>query len=91
MKRGGLIEDMDYAIHGQGLLLKLTARGCIHLPKEVRLEQDGVEPYLCPIANMILEQIIEKVEYTGVYVGEMKIDHHKHECVIKCAIYEKPS
>jgi len=84
----GLVKDISYSIHGFGILLKLVMKGCIHLPKEVRLEEDGVEPYSCPIANMILDRLVELLHYHGVYVAAMKVDHHKGECVVKCAIYE---
>jgi len=84
----GLVEDITYSIHGFGVLLKLNMKGCIHMPKEIKLKKDGVHPYLCPIANMILDQILEILNYAGVYTAEMKIEENKGECIVKCAIYE---
>ncbi len=88
IKAAGLVKDMSYSIHGFGILLKIDVKGCIHLPKEIKLEKDGVKPYLCPITNMILDRIIEILNYEAVYTAEMKIDKSKGECTVKCAIYE---
>ncbi len=88
IKAGELVKDISYSIHGFGILLKVDVKGCIHLPKESKLKKDGVEPYLCPITNMILDRIIEILNYEAVYTAEMKIDESKGECTVKCAIYE---
>ena len=88
IKANGLVTDISYSIHGSGVLLKLDIKGCIHISKEVKLKKEGVEPYLCPIANMILDQIIEKLNYLTTYTAEMHTDENKGECVIKCAMYE---
>lgn len=89
IKAAGLVKDMSYYLHESGILLKASVKGCIHLPKEIKLKEDGVEPYLCPITNMILEQVITVLGYSGVYTAEMKINPDKEEeCTIKCALYE---
>ena len=88
IKKSGLVEEMTGKVAGRGILLKLSMKNCVHLPKEAKLEKDGIEPYLCPIANMTLEQIIEKLNYLTTYTAELHINNTKGECVIKCAIYE---
>ena len=88
IKAAELVRDISYSIHGFGLCLKLNMKGCIHLPKEVKLKSDGVEPYVCPIANMILDRILTVAKYETAYLPYMKIDTDKGECALKCAIYE---
>ncbi len=88
IKDSKLVKDITFSVGGAGVLLKLDVKGCIHLPKEVKLKKDGVEPYLCPIANMILDQIIEKMGYLTTYTAELHIDETKGECILMCAIYE---
>lgn len=88
IETAGLCQEIGYSIHGFGILLKLTMKGCIHMPKEIMLKGNGVEPYTCPVANMVLDKILEVSKYIGSYVAEMKIDEEKDECVVKCAIYE---
>lgn len=84
----GLIESASYSIGGESILLYLKVRGCIHIPKEVKLQQGGIEPYNCPIVNMILDQLIEKLNFATTYVADLEVDAGTGECVVKCAIFE---
>jgi hypothetical protein len=84
----GLVKEMTYSINGRGILLNLTMKNCLHIPKEVRLKKDGVKPYLCPITNMILDQLIEKLNFETTYLAELQIDEKKGECIVRSAIYK---
>ena len=86
----GLVKSMTYSIDGKGILLNLKMKDCIHLPKEVRLKKDRINPYICPIANMILDQLIEKLNYETTYLANLDINDKTGECKVKCAIYETP-
>lgn len=86
----GLVKDMSYAVGGKGVMLKLKMKGCMHLPKEMRLKQDGVAPYICPITNMILDQLIEKLKYETTYLAKLDINEKTKECTVFAAIYETP-
>ena len=86
----GLVKSMSYVVGGKGVMLKLKINGCMHLPKEVRLRKEGVAPYICPIANMILDQLIEKLKYETTYLARLDIDEKKKECTVIAAIYETP-
>jgi len=93
MKAGGLVSDMTYSRGGGGLLLTFDVKNCIHLPMEAKLQnslrrEGGVEPYLCPIANMILERIYTLLKFQMVFKATMEPDPAKNACVVKCAIYE---
>ena len=88
IKDAGFVEEMSYEVGGKGVKLELKMKGCVHLPKEVKLEEDGVKPYICPITNMILDQLIEKLDFTTTYVGEMVIDHETGGCRTRSAIFE---
>jgi hypothetical protein len=84
---GGLVKSMSYSMGGKGILLNLKMKDCIHLPKEARLQKEGISPYLCPIANMVLDQLIEKLKYETTYLARLGIDEKTGECQVKCAIY----
>ena len=88
IKKDGLVQEMSGKIGGKGILLKLNMKGCVHLPKEARLKEEGIEPYMCPIANMISEQVISKLGYMTTYSAGMHVDNDKGECVIYCAVYK---
>lgn len=83
-----LVTSMTYSIGGKGVLLNLNMKGCIHLPKEARLKTDGVPPFICPIANIIMDQLIEKLNYETTYLAKLNIAEGTGECSVKCAIYE---
>jgi hypothetical protein len=87
---GGLVKEISYVVGGKGVLLKLKIKGCIHLPKEVKLKKNGVAPYICPITNMILDQIIEKLKYETSYLARLEIKENTGECTVHAAIYETP-
>ena len=86
----GLVKDMKYSIGGKGILLKLSIKDCIHLPKEVRLKKDKIKPFVCPMTYMVLDQLIEKLGYETTYLADLDIDENTGECNVKCAIYETP-
>ena len=88
IEQSGLVKDITYSIHGFGILLKLRVKGCIHLPKEIKLKQEDIEPYCCPIANMILDQIIKVLNYLTTYTAELHVDESQGQCTLKCAIYK---
>ncbi|NLE08079.1 MAG: hypothetical protein GX631_02335 [Dehalococcoidales bacterium] len=88
IKAEGFVKEMTGKVAGRGILLKLNMKGCIHLPKEAKLQAEGIEPYLCPLANMISEQIISKLNYMTTYSAGMHVDSAKGECSIYCAIYK---
>ncbi len=84
----GLVKGMRFKIGGKGVLLRLSMKDCVHLPKEIKLKKDGIKPYLCPITNMILDQLIEKLHFETTYLARLDIDDKKGECTVQCAIYE---
>jgi len=88
IKESKLVKDITYTIHGFGILIKFQVKNCIHLPKEIKIKKEGIEPYCCPIANMILDQILEKLNYLTTYTAEIEVHENKDECTLKCAIYE---
>ena len=90
LKAAGLVKDITYSIGGKGILLKLKVAGCPHMLKETLLRDSGIKPYSCLAANMILDQLIERLGYATTYLADLKIDEEKGECVIRAAIYATP-
>ncbi len=87
----GLIQGASYSIVGRGILFNLKVHGCIHVPKEVKLQRGGIKPYNCPIVNMVLDQLIERLGFATTYVADLAVDADANVCVIKSAIYETPA
>jgi len=50
LKDMGIARDIQFSIHGHGILLKLEVEDCLHIPKEAKLKREGINPYMCPLA-----------------------------------------
>ena len=87
----GLAKSISYAITGNDILLCLDVSGCAHLPKELTLQQRGIKPYNCLIANMINDRLIEVLGFETAYVAHIHIDGSASKCRIQIAIFENPS
>lgn len=87
IKAAGLVEDIGFSIGGKGILLKLQVRGCQLMLKETLLRKSGIKPYNCPVANMIRDQLIEKLGYETTYLADMAADDKTGSCALKVAIY----
>ena len=90
IKAAGLAEHIDYSISGKDILLKLKVHGCKLMLKETMLRKSGIKPYNCPIANMIRDQLIEKLGYETTYLADMAPDDQTGTCALKVAIYATP-
>jgi hypothetical protein len=88
--RAGLAREVSYAVAGRDILLCLKVKGCLHLGKEARLRDRGIRVYNCLIANMINDQLIEKLGYETTYVASIDVDEQDATCLLKVAIYETP-
>ena len=84
----GIVKEVKHSLHGFGILLKLEVDGCLHIPKEAKLKKEGIVPYMCPIANMIGDRLIEILNYETTYMANMEIDENKGKCIVKYAIFE---
>ena len=90
MKEAGMVTDVAYKTGGDGVMLKLTVKGCMHHGKEAHVKAEGVRPYICPIANMVLDQIHDKLHYTTSYLTKIAIDPENNRCLLYMALYETP-
>lgn len=86
----GIVSDVVHKVGKDGVMLKLKVKGCIHHAKEAQTKKEGVAPYLCPIANMVLDQIHEKLKYTTSYLAKLGIDGNNKQCLVYMALYETP-
>lgn len=84
----GLAEEISFAVAGEDILLRLKIKGCVHMDKEVKLKERGIKIYNCIIANMINDQLIEKLNYETAYVASLEADEEQGLCELKIAIYE---
>lgn len=90
INEAGLTSGIDFSISGDGILLKLNVSGCQLMLKETMLRKGGIKPYNCPVANMIRDQLIEKLGYETTYLADMVADEKTGRCALRVAIYATP-
>lgn len=90
IKAAGLVQDVEFSITANDILMKLQVRGCELMLKETLISKGGIKPYNCPIANMIRDQLIEKLGYETTYLAKMKADEKAACCDLKVAIFATP-
>ena len=89
MKADGLVKEVSYKRGPEGIFLKLEVKGCIHMEKEVMLKKNGVNPYCCPITNMIFDRVLELLNFEITFLGgNLEIDEETGECLIRCGMWE---
>ena len=88
MVAAGIVKDIKCSTGGDGMMLKLKVKGCMHHAKEVLVRAEGVNPYICPVANMILDQIHQKLKYETSYLAKLAIDEKTQTCLTYLALYE---
>ena len=91
MAAEGIVSNITHKVGEDGVMLKLKVKGCIHHLKEVQTRKEGIAPYLCPIANMVLDQIHEKLKYTTSYLAKLGIDGDNKQCFVYMALYKTPA
>jgi hypothetical protein len=84
----GIASEIAYKTGPDGIMLKLKVKNCIHHVKEALVKEEGVVPYICPVANMILDQIHEKLKFETSYKAKMAIEEETKQCLIYSALYE---
>jgi len=82
-----LVSDIESKTDGS-LLLKLKVKNCIHIEKESLVKAEGVAPYICPIANMVLDQIHQKLNYRTSYLSKIAINEEEKQCLLYMALYK---
>ena len=87
----GIASEIAHKVGKDGVMLKLKIKGCVHHAKEAQTRKEGVAPYLCPIANMVLDQIHEKLKYTTSYLAKLGIDGDNKQCFVYMALYKTPA
>jgi hypothetical protein len=88
MKAAGIVSDITYKTNPDGIMLKMKVKDCIHHGKEVLVKSEGVSPYICPIANMVLDQIHDKLKYETSYLAKLAIDEKNKQCLTYMALYQ---
>ena len=72
LEEEGLVTSVSVDVDGR--LLRLEVKGCLHQDVEQRMVAQGIEPFTCPPANLVvlaIEEILDRpVELAGIEVED---------------------
>ena len=84
LKDEGIVADVSYLKEDR--LLRVQVQSCIHRPVEQRLIAQGIEPFTCIPANLIVLAIEEKLDIP-VELAEIKTS--EGVCQLLLVLFEK--
>ena len=81
-----IIRGATYKKDESDTFFTFELNGCIHLPVEERLENDGVPAFVCPPINMILYKIRQLIGL-AVEIADITVQQHEGKCVVQVVIF----
>jgi hypothetical protein len=85
---GEIIQGATHEKDETGNLLTFELKGCMHLPVEAKLADEGVPTYICPPTNMILYKL-GHLSNLAVEIAKIDVDRSEGRCVVKVVAFEK--
>lgn len=82
----GIAAKVSYEVDDR--LLRVRLEGCIHRPVEERMLSQGIEPFTCVPANLIVMAIEEKLGQP-VELAEIKLEDGA--CQLLLVVFDKPA
>jgi hypothetical protein len=71
-----------------GTFFTFEIDGCVHLPVESRLKEEGVPPFVCPPINMILYKIRE-LAHLAVEIADIRVSQEQGRCRVRVVIFKQ--
>ncbi len=78
----------EVAFSQEDLTLRVSVRGCLHLPVEERMLEKGIEPFTCVPANLIIMGIEDKLN-RQVELAEIKCENGV--CQLLLVVFDRPA
>jgi hypothetical protein len=88
MRGNNILKDASYQRDKNGTLFTFEMKGCMHLPVEARLKEEGVPTYLCPPTNMILYKIREILDL-AVEIADITVNQDEGRCIIRVVVFNQ--
>ena len=63
-------------------------RGCVHLPVEAWLKEEGIPAFVCPPINMILYKIRQRIGL-AVEIADITVHQKEGKCIIRVVIFKQ--
>ena len=83
-----IIEKAAYKKDESDTFFTFEVQGCVHLPVEAWLKEEGVPAFVCPPINMILYKIRQ---HTGlaVEIADIAVDQKKRKCIVRVVVFKQ--
>jgi len=88
MREDHMMKNASYKKDENGALFTFEMEGCIHLPVEAMLKEEGVPTYICPPVNMILYKIREMMDL-AVEIADITVNQDAGRCVIRVVVFKQ--
>jgi hypothetical protein len=89
LQKNGIIRQGSFERDESGNLVTLQFTGSLHFAADQRLQADGVPPYICPPANMILNCLRTRFDL-AVEIATIRLDIEREQHIVEVIIF-KPS
>ena len=83
-----MIEKATSRKDESGTFFTFQIVGCVHLPVEARLKEEGVPAFVCPPINMILHKIRELVGL-AVEIADITVSQQDKRCTVRVVVFEQ--
>jgi len=88
MREKNIVKDASYQKDKNGTLFTFEINGCIHLPVEEKLKEEGVPTYICPPMNMTLCKVREMMDL-AVEIADITVNQDDGRCIIRVVVFEQ--
>ncbi len=88
MREDNMMKSASYKKDENGALFTFEIGGCIHLPVEATLKEEGVPTYVCPPINMILYKIREKMDL-AVEIADITVHQDEGRCIVRVVVFKQ--
>ena len=83
-----MIEEATSDRDESGTFFTFQIKGCVHLPIEARLKEEGVPAFVCPPINMILYKIRELVGL-AVEIADITVSQEEGRCTVRVVVFKQ--
>jgi hypothetical protein len=88
MREKNIAKRASYQKDRNGTLFTFEINGCMHLPVEEKLQEEGVPTYVCPPVNMILCKVREIMDL-AVEIADITVNQDDGRCIIRVVVFEQ--
>lgn len=83
-----IVEKAAYKKDESDTFFTFEIKGCIHLPVEARLKEQGVPAFVCPPINIILHKIRQLIGL-AVEIADITVNQEEGTCIVRVVIFKQ--